>query len=122
MTAQECMQYCLSKPFAEETHPFGFLPFVYKVCGKCFAEFYPEADDFKITLKCEPLRAQFYRQQYPDAVVRGYHCPRVMWPYWNTASLDLLDDDLIFAMIDHSYEQVVAKLPKKQRELLFPQK
>ena len=51
--------------------------------------------------------------------VRGYHCPAVQQPYFNTFPLDSVPDELIFEMTDHSYTTVVGKLPKyKQRKLL----
>ena len=61
----------------------------------------------------------FYRQLYPETVVRGYHCPPVQQPFWNTVYLNgvVLDDELK-RMIDHAYDAVIAKLPKKiQKEL-----
>ncbi|OQB21433.1 MAG: hypothetical protein BWY11_02175 [Firmicutes bacterium ADurb.Bin182] len=98
-----------------ETRPYGELPLVFKLCGKVFAELYPEAGNYKITLKCEPTLADLYRRQFTDAVVRGYHCPRALWPYWNTVYFDKVPHDLIKRMIDHSYLEVVKKLTKVQR-------
>jgi predicted DNA-binding protein (MmcQ/YjbR family) len=85
------------------------------VRGKIFAELYPVPGSNRISLKCEPMLADLYRRQFPGAVVRGYHCPRALWPYWNTVYIDQVPRELIIKMIDHSYAEVVKKLPKSQR-------
>lgn len=107
--------YCLAKPGAVETYPFGEWPICYKVCGKIFAQLYPD----KLTLKCTAFAGQAFRQAYPGIVVRGYHCPPVQQPYWNTIDLALFPREELPMMIDHAYETVVGSLPKKaQKELL----
>jgi predicted DNA-binding protein (MmcQ/YjbR family) len=89
------------------------------VAGKVFAELYPMPDNYKITLKCEPSLADFYRQQYKDIVVRGYHCPPVQQPYNNTVYINDIDENVLLNMIDHSYERVLSKLTQKRyKELL----
>jgi predicted DNA-binding protein (MmcQ/YjbR family) len=119
MTLAEIKDYCLNKRGAVETHPFGEIPICIKVAGKIFAELYPLPDNYKITLKCEPTLADFYRQQYKDIVVRGYHCPPVQQPYHNTVYIDKIDENVLLNMIDHSYERVLGKLTKKAyKELL----
>ena len=62
---------------------------------------------------------EFYRSVFPDAVTRGYHCPPVQQPYFNTVDLlsDLPDKELL-EMIDHAYAAAVKKLPKKHRQEL----
>ena len=115
MTAQEICAYCLSKRSAYEDLPFGDVPICYKVKGKIFAQLYPD----KITLKCTAFSGQMLRQAYPGIVVRGYHCPPVQQPYWNTIDLERFPHEELPMMIDHAYETVVASLPKKiQREIL----
>lgn len=69
-------------------YPFGEDPVCIKVHGKIFAEIYQKVDNFKITLKCEPILANYWRNQYPGIVVRGYHCPPVQQPYRNTVWVD----------------------------------
>ena len=72
-----------------------------------------------VTLNCDMMTGEFYRRVYPEAVTRGYHCPPVQQPYFNTINLekDVTDEELL-KMIDHSYSYVVSKLPKKiQQEL-----
>jgi len=114
MKLEEIKEYCINKYGATETYPFGEIPICYKVAGKIFAELYPREDNYKITLKCEPELADFYRQQYKDVVVRGYHCPPVQQPYHNTIYIERIEKDVLLNMIDHSYGRVLAKLTKKE--------
>jgi predicted DNA-binding protein (MmcQ/YjbR family)/GNAT superfamily N-acetyltransferase len=112
--------YCSNKPSAYETRPFGKYPICYRVMGKIFAQFHPEEKFYKITLKCEPEKANIYRQLYPGIVVRGYHCPPVQQPYWNTIDLDAFSDmDMLKQMIDEAYDAVIAKFSKKAKTQLL---
>jgi GNAT superfamily N-acetyltransferase/predicted DNA-binding protein (MmcQ/YjbR family) len=87
--------------------------------GKIFAQFNPEEKFYKLTLKSEPEKANLYRQLYPEIVVRGYHCPPVQQPYWNTIDLyAFCDKKMLFQMIDEAYEAVVEKLGKKVKSQL----
>ncbi len=106
--------YCLAKPHAYEDRPFGEYPICYKVAGKIFAQLYPD----KITLKCTAFQGEMFRQAYPDIVVRGYHCPPVQQPYWNTINLSQFPTEELPHMIDLAYEAVVAKFSKKLRQEL----
>ena len=105
---------CLEKSGAEETLPFGPWPICYKVGGKIFAQVYPD----KVTLKCTVFSGEALRQAYPGIVVRGYHCPPVQQPYWNTVLLQHFPEDQLPMLIDHAYDAVVQKLPKKVRDML----
>ena len=115
MTNAEIEAYCQSKAGAYRDLPFGEVPVCYKVNEKIFAQLYPD----KITLKCTAFSGQAFRQAYPGVVVRGYHCPPVQQPYWNTICLDRFPHEELPMMIDHAYETVVSGFPKKvQREIL----
>jgi len=118
MTAAEIEAYCLGKPSAYRDLPFGEVPVCYKVRGKLFAQLYPD----KLTLKCTAFSGEAFRAAYPGIVVRGYHCPPVQQPYWNTIDLERFPQEDLQMMIDHAYETVLSGLPKKvQREILSPQ-
>lgn len=107
--------YCLGKPKAYEDFPFGEVPICYKVNKKIFAQLYPD----KITLKCTAFSGEAFRTAYPGVVVRGYHCPPVQQPYWNTIDLKRFPSEDLPMMIDHAYETVVSSFPKKiQCEIL----
>ncbi|MGB8455285.1 MAG: GNAT family N-acetyltransferase [Anaerocolumna sp.] len=113
-------EYCMKHPGAYETRPFGEYPICYKVMGKIFAQFNPEEKFYMMTLKCEPDKANLYRQIYPDIIVRGYHCPPVQQPYWNTIQLeDFFDMDMLLQMIDEAYDAVIHKFSKKVKTNLL---
>ena len=113
-------EYCLKHPGAYEARPFGEYPICYKVMGKIFAQLNPEEKFYKITLKCGPDQANLYRQLYPKIVVRGYHCPPVQQPYWNTVDLDAFSDlEMLFQMIDEAYDAVIQKFSKKAKAELL---
>ena len=115
MDMEEIKAHCLSKAGAVETYPFGQWPVCYKLNGRIFAQVYPD----KITLKCTAFSGQAFRQAYPGVVVRGYHCPPVQQPYWNTIYLEKFPAGELAMMIDHAYETVFASFPKKvQRQML----
>lgn len=113
MTVQEIKSYCQSKHMATEEYPFGDIPICYKLNGKIFAQIYPNESDYKITLKCTADIGQFYRTVYPGKVVRGYHCPPVQQPYWNTVYVSDFPDDELLDMIDHAYDAVLKSFSKK---------
>lgn len=107
--------YCLSFPGATEDLPFDENTLCFKVAGKIFT--ICDIDEFEsINLKCDPQKAIELREMYPGKVVPGYHMNK---KHWNTVSMhDNLPDDLIMEWIKDSYDLVVAKLPKKERERL----
>jgi predicted DNA-binding protein (MmcQ/YjbR family) len=120
VTTDEIINYCLSKPGAYIDFPFGNIPICVKVGKRLFTQVYPKKDDYKITLNCDRVTGEFYRSLYPGTVVRGYHCPRVQQPYFNTIQLNgVVADDELKAMIDHSYLTVVRKLPRKEQRGLL---
>lgn len=108
-------EYCMEKSCAYETRPFGEFPICYRVAGKIFAQLTPKKDWFKITLKTNPEAADVYRRMYPGIVVRGYHCPPVQQPYWNTINLEEFEFDCLYQMIDEAYEETVRRLTKKEQ-------
>ena len=72
-----------------------------------------------LTFNGDVMTGDFYRTMFPEDVKRGYHCPPVQQPYFNTVNLDgNVPDGEILRMIDGSYRYVVSKLAKKvQKEL-----
>jgi len=108
-------EYCLDKPGVTESFPFDEVTLVFKVLNKMFALVNLDRD-LSINLKCDPEKALELREHYP-AVSPGYHMNKRLW---NTVLLDgSLDNDLVKSWIDDSYNLVVAKLPKKERENLM---
>ena len=120
MRAENIKEYCLGKHKAYETRPFGDVPICYKLNGKIFAQLYPYERDYKITLKCPVDVGDFWRQIYPNRVVRGYHCPPIQQPYWNTIYLNGFPDDELLYLIDLAYETVFHSFSKKIQAEIKP--
>ena len=115
MNTAEILSYCLTKPKSYEDHPFGEYPICIKVNRKIFAQIYPD----KLTLKCTRFQGELFRQSYPGVVLRGYHCPPVQQPYWNTIDLSRFPKEELPYMIDLAYETVLLGFSKRtQREIL----
>lgn len=82
--------------------------------NKMFALADIDTFDF-INLKCDPERAIELREQY-NGIQPGYHMHKQQW---NSVYTDQdVPDTLMRELIDHSYELIVAKLSKKDREAL----
>ncbi len=105
--------YCLAKSGAEESFPFDEHTLVFKVAGKMFALFSLNKQPLAVNLKCDPERAIDLRERY-TSISPGYHMNK---KHWNTITIDgELSKDLVNSLVDHSYELVVSKLPKKLRQ------
>ena len=115
MNLEELREYCLSLPHVTEDMPFGEDILVFRICNRIFVLTSLESVPLRVSLKCDPERAIELREQYPDKIIAGYHLNK---KHWNTVLLEGLPLTLIKEMIQHSYDQVLAKVPKKERELL----
>ena len=115
MQIDELRDYCLAKPGTTESTPFDEVTLVFKVMNKMYALTGLEREPQGVNLKCDPEWVEELRAQYAG-ILPGYHMSKV---HWNTVLLqDDVPDREIIALIDHSYDLVVASLPKyKQREL-----
>ena len=110
MNIEEFREYCLAKPMTTEDLPFDENTLVFKVAGKMFA--LTSLKDFvSINLKCDPTRAIELREQY-EQINPGYHMNKV---HWNTVTIEGVKLILLKELIDHSYDLVFSKLPKKIR-------
>jgi predicted DNA-binding protein (MmcQ/YjbR family) len=108
MNIESLREYCLSKKGSTESFPFGETTLVFKVCDKMFALTSLDKD-LSINLKCDPEKAIELREKY-SFVIPGYHMNKT---YWNSVLIDnSVPDHLIREWIDHSYNEVVNKLPK----------
>lgn len=116
---EKLIGYCLLKKGAYTDFPFGADVTVIKTEKRIFAQFFTLRGVPSATLKCDLMTGDFYRRLYPGVIVRGYHCPPVQQPYFNTFPLNgSVPEALITEMIDHSYITVVGKLPKYKQRLL----
>lgn len=115
MNIEAFREYCLGKKGVDESFPFGETTLVFKVMGKMFALTGLDNEVATANLKCDPERAVELREQFPQ-IIPGYHMNK---KHWNTVELETgLSHELLCEMIDHSYDLVVAKMPKKLREAL----
>lgn len=125
MTQQDIIDYCLTKRGAYVDFPFGPDVLIIKVKapsqdkGRIFAQIFHIKGEPKVTFSCSKEEGLLYREMFPEKITRGYHCPPVQQPYFNTVTLDgIIPEDIIKAMADHAYEAVVLKMPKYiQKEL-----
>ena len=109
MYIDEFLDYCLAKKGVEETTPFGPDTLVMKVMGKMFAVTGIDSFEF-INLKCDPERSAELREKY-EGIKPGWHMNKV---HWNSVMTDgSIPDPMIKELIDHSYDLIVASLPKK---------
>lgn len=109
MNIEDLREYCISKKGTTEAFPFDEDTLVFKVMGKMFCLTSLSEPD-SINLKCDPEKAIELREQYP-CVQPGYHMNKKMW---NTVIIDgSVSKKLLKEWIDHSYDMVVAGLPRK---------
>ena len=111
MNIEDYRTYCLAKPGVTEGMPFDDNVLVFKVGGKMFA--LTRVSEFEyINLKCDPERAIELRASH-IAIKPGYHMNKA---HWNSVyTREGLSDDLIYQLIDKSYELVLEGLAKKVR-------
>ena len=115
MNVESFRDYCLSRPSATESTPFGPDNIVFKVEGKMFALLALDEVPTAVNLKCDPDQALELRDRY-EQVQPGYHMNK---RHWNTVVLDgVIPGKEIQKMIDDSYDLVVQSLPKAKRAKL----
>jgi predicted DNA-binding protein (MmcQ/YjbR family) len=113
---EELVDYCLAKPGAEETHPWGEADLVAKVGGKAFAFIGP--DSGTVGLKCgrDAAEAAEWRDRYPSAITVSNYIGRYGWNAVDWTGP--VPDDEVRELVDASYEAIVAALPRSRRPAL----
>lgn len=111
MDIETVREYCLSKRAATEEFPFDDTTLVFKVAGKMFACMPLEKADILI-LKCDAEYALELREEY-SAIEPAWHFNK---KYWNQLRISELEEGLLKRLIDHSYDEVIRKMPRKLRE------
>jgi len=114
MNIEEYRDFCLALSGVTEDCPFGPETLVFKVMNKMFALTNIDTFDF-VNLKCDPEKAVRLREEY-EGISPGWHMSKVHWNSVKT-SADV-DDKLFKELIQHSYDLVVASLPKNTQEEL----
>ncbi len=115
MDIETYRNYCLSKKGVSESFPFDEAVLVFKVLNKVFALGNINSRPLKINLKCDPEQAVAYREQYSE-ITPGYHMNK---KHWNTVDFHGdIPNEILYHLINHSYDLVVSKLTKKQKKAL----
>ncbi len=115
MTLEELEKLLISKNGSTKGFPFGDEAMVFKVMNKMFALVAWQENPIRITLKSLPQDAIGYRDIY-ECVNEGYYMNK---KHWNTITIDgTMKNEILIDMIDASYSLVMAKLSKKEKELL----
>lgn len=114
MDIETLRQYCLSKPAVTECFPFDESTLVFKVVDRMFLLVDLEHPDHAC-MKCAPDYAIELRERY-QGIEGAHHFNK---KYWNQVALQSdVPDQLFCKLIDHSYDEVVRKFTKKQRDVL----
>lgn len=111
MNVEEIREYCLSLPLATEDFPFDETTLAFRVLGRVFAMI--DLEDTKwFVLKCDADYAVTLREENME-IKPAWHMNK---RYWNQIDIfGSLSNDFIRWMIDHSYSEVVKKMPRKSR-------
>jgi len=112
MDANEILDYCLAKKGVTESFPFDNETLVMKVGTKMFLLMALEKQPLSINVKTDPEWSAELREQYLQ-ITGAYHMNKI---HWNAVMTDGLKKDLVFKMIDQSYELVFNSLTKKAKE------
>jgi predicted DNA-binding protein (MmcQ/YjbR family) len=106
MDIETLRDYCLSKPGAEETLPFGPSTLVFKVGGKAFLLVGLDEEQLSFNVKCDPDKAVELREEFA-CVLPGYHMNK---KHWNTIVVDgSVSTKQLKEWIDWSYGLVSQK-------------
>lgn len=115
MNIEVLREYCLHKKHTEESLPFGESTLVFKLNNKIFVLMGLEDGSHSCNLKCDPEKAIELRETY-DGVIPGYHMNK---KHWNTVLFNEdISDQLIYDLVDHSYELILDSFSKKIQEEL----
>jgi predicted DNA-binding protein (MmcQ/YjbR family) len=108
--------YCLKKKGKiTEEFPFDEEVLVFKVFGKIFLLTNINAIPLSVNLKCDAERAVDLRERF-SSITPAWHMNKKMW---NTVEIDrAVPEKLIYELIDHSYDEVFKKLPKKAKDAI----
>ncbi|MDD2961277.1 MAG: MmcQ/YjbR family DNA-binding protein [Muribaculaceae bacterium] len=115
MDIEVIREFCVGLEGVEETFPFDDVTLVFKVGGKMFL-LLPLDVPNKICMKCDPDYSLELRERYLG-IEPAFHFNK---KHWNQLFLDRdVPESLIIALIEHSYQLVVSKLPKAVRATLL---
>lgn len=112
MNIEDIREFCLLKNGVTEDFPFGPDVLVFRVVGKIFLLCDLSNINTTINLKCDPERALELRNNH-DFIKPGYHMNK---KHWNTINVtEGVEAKMLKELITHSYNLVVAGLPKNEK-------
>ena len=112
MDIESIREYCIRKKAVTECFPFDEYNLVFKVVDRMFALINLENPD-RIFLKCEPEYAIELRDRY-NGIEGAFHFNK---KHWNQVYVESdVSDSLIKELIDHSYNEVIKKFTRRQKE------
>ncbi len=113
MNYEDLRDYCMSLKGVTESFPFDEFSLVMKVQGKMFALLPLDNPETQIALKCDPERAIALREEF-EAITPAYHFNK---KHWNSVFVHpQISREFMCELIRHSYNLVVAGLPKTLKE------
>ena len=111
MDRDELIAYCLAKPGAEESYPWGEEELVAKVGGKGFA--FIGLDGVSVKCGRDAAEAAEWRDRYPGVITSSSYVGRYGW---NSVGFGgTVPDDEVRELVDASYDAAVAALPRSRR-------
>ena len=114
MNFETFRSFCLNKKGVTESFPFDESTLVLKVLDKMFALTSLDKE-FSINIKCNPTEAVLLREKYNE-VKPGFHMNK---KHWNTITPNNnIPDKLLELWITNSYELVIVKMTKKNKDIL----
>ena len=112
MTLDELIDYCMAKPGAEETYPWGDEELVPKVGGKAFAFIWMQGTAVGLRASSTAV-AKEWQDRYPGAIEPSAYIGR---HGWNSVPIaGRVPDQEVRELVDMSYDTVVSRLPKSKR-------
>ena len=116
MTISELLQYCMSRPGAEQSVHSDWKATQIKVSDVLFAMVKEVDGRPVVSLKTSPELAELLRQQHED-VRPSRHLNKA---HWSSVYLDgSLPDSQIYYLVDASYQQAMELVPENIRHQLY---
>ncbi|MCM1034214.1 MAG: MmcQ/YjbR family DNA-binding protein [Paludibacter sp.] len=111
MNIEYLRDYILAQKAVTEDNAFGLDFINFRLCNKIFACLNLERPE-QVTLKCDADYALELRDQY-QGITGAWHWNK---KYWNDVRFDAdVSDELVLKLVQHAMDEVLKKLPKKDR-------
>ncbi|MBR3100634.1 MAG: MmcQ/YjbR family DNA-binding protein [Muribaculaceae bacterium] len=118
MDIEAVREYALSLNVLVTEELFAEQWISWRIAGKWFLLMQLDAPEPRVAVKLPPMVGAALRESH-DGVRPAYHMNKV---HWNDLYLNRLGDDFVKQQIARSFQLVMSKLPKKQRDIILAQK